>query len=220
MTREPDAPAADLPIDAGRIRDAHDLIARGLDAAGHAVVGDFLPRATIGALREQAIAHDDAGELVPAQVGRGKARSLRGDIRGDRTRWLEDDTAIAAERRFLAAIDALRVALNRALYLGLTEFEAHYAVYPPGARYTRHRDRFDAAKDAADGRVVSCVLYLNDRWQDADGGQLRLYVDLQRTIDVRPDGGTLVCFLSDRFLHEVLPATRTRIALSGWLCRR
>ena len=38
--------------------------------------------------------------------------------------------------------------------------------------------------------------------------------------DVLPVAGTLVCFLSDRFDHEVLPATRERLALTGWFRRR
>ena len=34
--------------------------------------------------------------------------------------------------------------------------------------------------------------------------------------DVLPEGGTLVCFLSQRFWHEVLPARRERLSLTGW----
>ncbi|MFP5505881.1 MAG: 2OG-Fe(II) oxygenase, partial [Gammaproteobacteria bacterium] len=36
------------------------------------------------------------------------------------------------------------------------------------------------------------------------------------SIDVLPQGGTFVCFLSDRFHHEVLPATRERMSVTGW----
>ena len=32
--------------------------------------------------------------------------------------------------------------------------------------------------------------------------------------------GTLVCFLSERFEHEVLPATRSRWSLTGWFRSR
>ena len=34
-----------------------------------------------------------------------------------------------------------------------------------------------------------------------------------------PEGGTLVCFLSDRFHHEVLPARRERLSITGWFTR-
>ena len=93
--------------------------------------------------------------------------------------------------------------------------EAHVAVYPPGTRYAPHRDRFRAD----DRRVLSSVLYLNERWTVSDGGALRLYVD-DGAVEVLPHAGTLVTFLSERFLHEVLPARRPRMAVTGWALRR
>ena len=67
-------------------------------------------------------------------------------------------------------------------------------------------------------RVVSCVLYLNDGWKASDGGALRIYCD-DDVREVMPVGGTLVCFLSERFEHEVLPATRERLSITGWFRR-
>jgi SM-20-related protein len=110
--------------------------------------------------------------------------------------------------------------LNRELQLGLFELEAHFAAYPPGAFYRRHRDQ----QTGSNIRVVSCVLYLNSDWKGADdGGQLRLYLDSEQSAnyqDVPPEGGTLVCFMSERFWHEVLPASRLRLSLTGWFRRR
>src|SRR2546421_26403 len=71
-----------------------------------------------------------------------------------------------------------------------------------------------------DARMLSCVLYLNDAWTAADGGALRIYLSPTDVCDVLPVGGTLVCFLSDRYEHEVLPATRERLAITGWFRRR
>ena len=99
--------------------------------------------------------------------------------------------------------------------LGAFELEMHYAIYPPGAGYARHRDRF---RDD-DARVLSCIAYLNDGWRAGDGGALRMHLD-GGARDVAPAGGTLVAFLSDRVEHEVLPARRDRIAVSGWFRRR
>src|SRR5690606_1077631 len=146
---------------------------------------------------------DAAGALVPARVGRGAGRDRRDEVRGDRIRWLDEGAAHSAETEALALLNDLRAACNRALMTGLAEFEGHFALYPPGARYARHRDRF---RDD-DARVLSCVLYLNERWRREDGGALRLYVDVGSHVDVAPAGGTLVAFLSDAFEHEVLPAT-------------
>ena len=72
----------------------------------------------------------------------------------------------------LERFETLRLELNRELQLGLLDFECHFAVYPPGAFYRRHLDRF--ATD--DRRTLSCVLYLNDAWSAQDGGALRLHL--------------------------------------------
>ena len=127
--------------------------------------------------------------------------------------------ASAAQQACRDRIEALRSTLNRELLLGLFEYEGHLALYPPGARYHKHLDQFlDIGT-----RTVSCVLYLNRDWQAADGGQLRIYTDPDDPgyyEEVLPQGGTLVTFLSARYLHEVMPATRERMSLTGWLKRR
>jgi SM-20-related protein len=183
---------------------------------GFAIARDVLPPATRAALRRRVESLDAAGALRPAAVGRGDARGLHADVRGDRIRWLDEASQHADEAAALARLDALRVACNRALMTGLAEYEGHYALYPPGASYARHRDCF---RDD-DTRVLSCVLYLNEGWRREDGGALRLFVDGGRMVDVWPEGGTLVAFLSARFDHEVLPARRPRLALTGWFRRR
>jgi SM-20-related protein len=111
----------------------------------------------------------------------------------------------------LQQFEQLRRTLNQELLLGLFEFECHLSMYQPGARYARHLDQF---RDD-DRRRVSCVLYLNENWCTADGGELRIYADGTYR-DVLPQGGTLVIFLSQQFEHEVLPAHRERYSLTGW----
>jgi SM-20-related protein len=134
-------------------------------------------------------------------------------VRGDATLWLDDARTGDAAAAYLAQLDALRVALNRRLFLGVDEVEAHYALYPPGASYAKHRDRF---RDD-DARVVSFVTYLNPDWGDEDGGALRLSLD-DGDIDIAPRTGS-VCFLSE-LEHEVLPATRDRLSIAAWMRRR
>jgi SM-20-related protein len=115
-------------------------------------------------------------------------------------------------------MDSLRQALNRELLLGLEELEAHFALYPPGAGYARHRDRF---RDD-DARVLSTVFYLNPDWREADGGALRLHLPACAPVahrDFFPVAGTLVVFLSADFEHEVLPASRDRLSIAGWMRR-
>ena len=173
----------------------------------------------IATLADEARARDAAGEFYAAGVGRGSARMQRSDVRGDRILWLDQSSAGPVQQPFWQALDALRCALNETLQLGLFSIEAHYALYPPGAFYRRHRDQFRGRVSSSDVRVISCAMYLNEDWTSADGGALRMYDD-ERVRDVLPVAGTLVCFLSDRFEHEVLPATRERLAVTGWFRRR
>jgi SM-20-related protein len=198
---------------------ATDRICAAIADNGCAVEGNFLRRTTVAALMRDARARDAAGEFHAAGVGRGTARVQRSDVRGDRILWLDEGSAGPAQQPFWKALDALRAALNGQLLLGLFSFEAHYALYPPGAFYRRHRDQFRGDAPSADDRVISCAIYLNEDWTPADGGALRIY-DGELVRDVLPVAGTMACFLSDRFEHEVLPATRERLALTGWFRRR
>jgi SM-20-related protein len=186
-------------------------------AGGHcAIVPGFLPAPIVAALAMEARRRDAAGEFRAARIGRGKDRVERSDVRGDRTLWLDEQAPAPAEIALWHTLESLRIALNESTYLGLFAFEGHYALYPPGAFYRRHRDRF---RDD-DARVLSCVIYLNEAWTAADGGALRLHVSASDARDILPAGSTLVCFLADRYEHEVLPATRERLAVTGWFCRR
>ena len=186
-------------------------IADAIHAEGYAVVQSFLDVEAVSAL---ATACRDADLQVTA-TGRGATRAERPDLRGDKTRWLHEADASIAQRVYFEAMHGLRSGLNRELMLGLDELEAHFAIYAPGTHYARHRDRF---RDD-DARVLSSVLYLNDDWQESDGGALRLYLQ-DRHLDIYPSAGKLVLFLSADFEHEVLPAARDRLSIAGWFRRR
>jgi len=192
-----------------------DAIGAGLADDGRVVVPGFVTDDLVRRLRGRARTLDRDERFAPAGVGRAGSRVERADVRGDRIAWLDATTSDQAERELAAALDGVRLAANRALALGAFDGEFHYAIYPPGAGYARHRDRF---RDD-DARVLSCIVYLNLDWRDGDGGHLRFHDD-ERSTDVRPDGGTLVAFLADRHEHEVLPATRERMSVSGWFRRR
>jgi len=170
----------------------------------------------VAALRREMGRREAADEFRAAGVGRGAQRAERPDIRGDRIAWLDEWALSPPERTLWDALEGLRLEINRAALLGLFSLEAHYAIYPAGASYRRHRDRF---RDD-DARVLSWILYLNEGWDPADGGALRIHVSEDETRDVLPAGGTLACFLSERFEHEVLPARRERVSVAGWFRRR
>ncbi len=156
-----------------------------------------------------------AGLLVQAGIGRSALAVISEGVRGDHIQWLDAGQSAACDQ-YLAVMDALRQALNRELFMGLEDFESHFALYPPGAFYKKHLDRF---RDD-DRRAVSVVFYLNDDWQAEQGGALRLHLADGRHHDVLPEAGSLLVFLSAQMPHEVLPTHRERLSLTGWLRRR
>lgn len=197
-----------------------DVIAR-LAENGWCAMPGFLPDDLVRELAQEAESLHQSGLLRAAATGQGEQREIRTGLRGDDIAWLDEQAASPAQREFLTRMEALRLAANRELQLGLFDLEAHFARYPAGARYEKHLDVFQ--RDSR--RVLSMVCYLNSDWREADGGQLRLYADENgageaASVDIFPEGGTLICFFSQRFPHEVLPATRTRLSLTGWFRRR
>lgn len=175
----------------------------------------FLPQALTRELAAECQQRAASGRLSPAGTGRGASIKVRESVRGDSIEWLESGESAAVDG-YMGLMDALRQGLNQQLYLGLEDYESHFALYPPGAFYLRHVDRF---RDD-DRRVVSAVLYLNEGWQAEQGGALRLYLEEEREWDVLPEAGRLVIFMSANLPHEVLPATRERMSLTGWFRRR
>ncbi|MDR5773083.1 MULTISPECIES: 2OG-Fe(II) oxygenase [unclassified Caballeronia] len=174
---------------------------------------DFLTQRQTQALATECMAMYAAQLLTPARVGAKRAATL---LRGDSTRWFQPDALSPRQQTFADRIEALQMALNRELFLGLVDSESHYAVYRPGTGYTRHLD----CLRNNDSRVISAVFYLNEAWQDVEGGALRLYLADQTHHDVFPRAGTLLLFLSAQFEHEVLPATRDRMSIACWMRQR
>ncbi|MBF7730027.1 2OG-Fe(II) oxygenase [Pseudomonas sp. N040] len=199
-----------LPADSLSKRLVDELAER-----GWTTTDSFLPPALTRALAAECRQRHALGLLAPAGVGRGTAQAVREAVRGDSIQWLEPGQAPATDA-YLAALETLRQQLNRSLYLGLEDVESHFALYPPGAFYQKHLDRF---RDD-DRRALSVVFYLNDDWQAAEGGALRLHPAGQSTADLLPQAGRLVLFRSAELLHEVLPASRERLSLTGWFRRR
>ena len=191
-----------------------EALAEALAGPGWAIAPGFLDATCWRELAALARGRDAGGEFRAAAVGAGAARAVRTDVRGDRILWVYAP-ALGVEQALFAQLEQLRLALNAALLLGALDVECHYAIYGAGARYARHLDRSPAGAE----RVVSLVLYLNDDWAAGDGGALRLYAS-DGVHDLVPAGGTLVLFASERIEHEVLPARRDRLSLTGWFRRR
>lgn len=186
-----------------------------LASQGWSVQTCALPAPLTAELAAECRLRHAAGALARASVGRGNGQLVDEDIRGDHIQWLGRGETLATDQ-YLELLDQLRETLNRELFLGLEDYECHFALYPPGSFYRRHLDRF---RDD-DRRTVTTVFYLNAEWQAEHGGQLRMELADGREQDVLPAAGTLVVFMSGDFPHEVLPANRERLSLTGWYRRR
>lgn len=206
-----------------------DAIVAALHSEGWCHCPAFLAPELVESLRSDLLAQRD--QFAVASVGRANERQQLLEQRSDSTLWLNG--ASAAQCEFLAQMDDLRQQLNRQLFLGLADYEAHYAHYAVGQFYRRHLDAFRLgderlrAADNAPQRIVSSVVYLNDAWQGGDGGELVLWRDKDReqgreqeALKIAPLSGSAVFFLSTEFPHEVLPVARDRYSIAGWFRTR
>jgi SM-20-related protein len=187
-----------------------------IDKQGWTVQKDFFAPELIKQLQETLITHREQGILKHAGVGREKDFHIEQSIRSDQISWFEDENLSQAQKDYLGIIQQLQDAVNQRFYLGIFEFEVHFALYSPNAFYKRHLDQH---KDQ-DSRVLTVVTYLNDNWDEADGGELCIYLKNGQRVTVMPKAGTFVCFFSAEFEHEVFPAKRERASMTGWLRKR
>jgi SM-20-related protein len=182
-----------------------------LATQGWSVQENYFPPDLIAELARELTQQQD--NLKQAGVGRGGNFQVRPDIRNDKTLWLTG--ASGAQNEYLRLMDALRIDLNRSLFLGLHDFEAHYALYQPGGFYKKHVDALKGERN----RIISTVTYLTPGWREEDAGHLVLYATDEgerECIRILPMPGTLAIFMSEDIPHEVLPPRRARCSIAGW----
>ncbi|SIS94963.1 2OG-Fe(II) oxygenase [Neptunomonas antarctica] len=186
-----------------------DLVAKELSQHGFIVLKSALSAELVRHLLTIAAAH--VTQFQPAGIGREKKHHLNNTIRTDKIRWM--DPSNITESAYLGEMETLRKAMNKRLFMGLFDYEANFAHYPPGAFYKKHLDAFKGQTN----RVLTTVFYLNENWDETDGGDLVVYnLDNQIIRHIKPDAGTLVIFLSDEFPHEVSKVFKDRYSIAGW----
>ncbi len=198
------------------LQDNIDKLLQDMAEHGWAVQPHFFSETLIQQLRQRLQDCCQQGQLKQAGIGRQQNFHIEQSIRSDRISWFDEHDLSDAQQSYLQQIDRIRQALNRQFYLGLFEFEVHFALYEENAFYKRHLDQHKNH----DTRVVTLITYLNENWQEQDGGALQLYLPDGKVQQVLPQAGTVVCFFSAEFEHEVLPARRQRASLTGWFRRR
>jgi len=174
---------------------------------GWALMPHFIPSSLTQALLEDA----KQQALQPAGVGRQHAHAVNAQIRRDHTAWLTGSTL--PQQHYVALMAQLQQAFNQQFYMGLFDFECHYARYSKGDFYQKHVDAFKGRSN----RVLTTVNYLNTV---SSGGELQLYDEADQLLtSIMPTAGSLVVFESERFPHQVLPAVDERYSIAGWFRR-
>ncbi len=179
---------------------------------GYTVVDNFLLPVEIESILALQGFKNGLIQFKKAGIGKNQDKQINEAIRGDYIQWIDPTNA---EPPLLTYLDKLRQVIafvNQSLFLSIKDCEVHQTIYPIGSFYKRHLDQFK--KD--DHRKLSVICYLNKDWNEADGGQLRMFIG-NGSKDILPVAGRLVCFRSDLLEHEVLPSTRERLSLTGWL---
>ncbi len=186
-------------------------IAEAVYSRGYCVIENALPKDLALSLLDR-VKTLKQEEFQDAGVGRKNAYGKHEDIRQDKIFWI--DGVCDTEKAWLEWTSLLQQEINQSLFLGLFSYESHFSHYQQGEFYKRHVDAFRGQSN----RKLSTVTYLNPEWDTSDGGELLIYNEKSGQVieQVAPHLGTLVVFLSEKFPHEVLPATQDRYSIAGW----
>lgn len=183
-----------------------------LSEQDYVIIDDFISEALYRQIRAHFLIKLDHDTFDKAGIGALGLNTIKKEVRGDFTYWLdqEKDTELNA---FYELKDELIFVMKRYCFLSIADSEFHYAFYPPGAHYEAHVDQFSERNN----RIISFVMYLNEGWQKGDGGELKIFEKDGSEVLVEPVSKRCVLFKSDCVLHQVMPTTKDRYSLTGWL---
>ena len=181
-----------------------------LDGVG--IAEGFLPVALAANLKANLQTLFATKHMKHAGTGNDAVTDHDTAVRGDVTYWLDHSHEDVHENDFFDLMDSFVAHLNATCYTGITGYEFHYAMYDEGTFYRRHLDQF--RNDV--GRQYSMIIYLNDDWQAADGGELCIYQNGKEQC-ISPTNGKSVFFRSSELEHEVLLTHKPRLSITGWL---
>nr|WNL52995.1 prolyl 4-hydroxylase 2B [Sinonovacula constricta] len=196
-----------------------------LNKQGHCVLDGVFSKTQIQNARIDIDASRENGKFEMGRLAGGRTSAeqdkqiVNNNIRSDEIYWVEgSEESLPGVRYIVSTMDKILIAFNDYLdgrYFINGRTKAMLACYPGnGTYYRRHVDNPNK-----DGRVVTCILYLNENWDaQKDGGVLRVLPSNAPTyVDVAPVANRLLFFWSDRRNpHEVQPAFKTRYAITVW----
>jgi len=172
----------------------------------------FLSVALAGHLRENLTSLYNDNKLKSAGIGNETIVEHDKLYRSDMIYWLDREHNDLHENHFFDLMDSFVSYLNRTCYTGITGYEFHYALYEEGSFYKKHLDQFKNNES----RQYSMIMYLNEGWKEADGGQLCIH-HIDNLQHITPVNGKSVFFKSSEIEHEVLLAHKPRMSITGWL---
>ena len=194
------------------LTDNFDLLINTLIKNDVGICPDFITQKVAKDLQNSLLQVYRNNEMKTAGIGNTKGSNTNSLIRKDKIFWLDKNHDNAAENLFFVLIESFIKHLNRTCYAGITSYEFHYALFETGSFYKKHIDQF--SNDSK--RKYSFILYLNDNWKEADGGELRVY-HTDSFEDIQPKSATCVFFKSNHLEHEVLISQAPRMSIAGWL---
>jgi SM-20-related protein len=172
----------------------------------------FLNTKLCDGLRQNILQLQKNNLMSTAGIGNNNIKDADQKMRGDKIYWMDKSHDNIYEKEFLLQVEDFISYLNRTCYTGINGYEFHYAVYEEGSFYKKHKDQFKNDSH----RKYSLINYLNNNWQDDDGGQLVVYQN-ETAQKIQPHAQTSVFFKSDEMEHEVIKANRSRMSITGWL---
>lgn len=193
---------------------SHILTLEQLDAFAqqeYLILDNFLPNFLAYQILEEAKFWKEQEAFKKAGIGKLDNLTIKENYRSDKIKWINKEDCLEGTKQYLAVLDELLLVINRSFFISLKDYESMYAIYPEGAFYKKHTDRFLQQPH----RIISLVLYLNENWKEEDQGQLIIYKE-EENVKVNPIFNRLALFKSELW-HEVLPCYTTRYSVTTWL---
>lgn len=177
------------------------------------IADDFLSDSLALHLKENLTDLYSANQLMSAGTGQDTGTGHNKSFRSDIIYWLDREHNNVHENLFFDLMDEFVHHLNDTCYTGIHSYEFHYTLYETGSFYKKHLDQFRNN----DSRKYSMIMYLNDAWQEKDGGELCIHHKNQPLQHIAPTNGKSVFFQSNELAHEVLITNKPRMSITGWL---
>lgn len=180
-------------------------------AEGLLIIDNFLEDSIVREALAEAKHWQAQEAFKQAGIGKLDKHLIQENYRSDKIKWINPQACLPATKAYLTILEGMMQQISREFFLSLKDYECMYAIYPEGSFYKKHKDQFEQQAH----RIVSVVLYMNENWTEAFGGQLIIDKE-EGTQVVNPIFNRLVFFKSELW-HEVVPCHAERFSITGWM---